>query len=68
MEHPAIPANPTLWKLHAIHESAQRWLDHCDTRQDFEEIETFIYELEIKINEFSESAEYLTRCFHAKQS
>ncbi len=67
MEHPAIPSDPTLWRLHAIHESAQRWLDHCDSRQDFEEIEGFIYELEIKINEFTESAEYLTRCLAAKQ-
>ena len=65
--HPALPSDPTLWKLHAVHESAQRWLDHADNRKDFEEIEEFIYELEIKINQFTESAQYLARCFEAKQ-
>jgi len=65
--HPALPSNPTLWKLYAVHESAQRWLDHADNRKDFEEIEEFIYELEIKINQFTESAEYLARCLEAKQ-
>ncbi len=63
--HPALPSNPTLWKLHAVHESALRWLDHTNNRKDFEEIEEFIYELEVKINEFHHTADYLTRCFTA---
>lgn len=65
MNHPALPKNPTLWKLHAIHDSAQRWLDHAETRKDFEEIEEFIYEVELKICEFSQTTEHLQHCFEA---
>jgi hypothetical protein len=65
MPHPALPSNPTLWKLHAVHESALRWLDHCDNWEDHEQISDFITELEIKINEFHHTADYLTRCFAA---
>ena len=65
--HPALPKNPSLWSLHKIHDQATRWLDHCESREDFEAIEEFIYELEIKINEFSELTDYLVRCHSHEQ-
>lgn len=60
--HPALPANPSLWSLNKIHEQATRWLDHCDSREDFEAIEEFIYEVEIKINELTQVGEFLDKC------
>ena len=65
--HPALPSNPTLWSLHKIHDQATRWLDHCGSQEDFEEIEAFIYELEVKINEFSQLNEFLIRCHSHEQ-
>lgn len=65
LNHPAIPSNPCLWSLHRLLDIGNRWRDHADTRQDFEEIEAFIYELEIKINELSQTTEHLQRCFEA---
>lgn len=66
--HPALPKNPNLWSLHKIHDQATRWLDHCDSREDFEAIEEFVYELEIKINELSQITEHLTRCHDHEQA
>lgn len=63
--HPAVPANPTLWKLLAILDSANRWLDHCDSRESFNEIEDFISELEVKIDELTQTTQFLERCLHA---
>lgn len=65
--HPAIPANPSLWALHKIHDQATRWLDHCEEQETYYEIEAFIYQLEIKINEFSQLNEFLTRCYSHEQ-
>lgn len=66
MNHPALPSDPSLSKLLIVYDQAQRWLDHCDDWQEHLEIEDFIGELEVKINEFSESAAYLARCFKAE--
>jgi len=68
MNHPALPDNPSLSKLLILLDQASRWLDHCDNWEDHQEIEDFISELEVKVNEFTEQAEYLKRCFYAKQS
>ena len=65
MNHPALPDNPSLGKLLVVYDQAQKWLDHCDNWQDYVEIEDFISELEVKINEFTESAAFLTRCLEA---
>ena len=66
--HPALPKNPSLWSLHKIHDQATRWLDHADDEEDVAVIEEFIYELEIKINEFSQITEHLTRCHSHEQT
>jgi len=63
LPHPSLPKNPSLWSLHKIHDQATRWLDHCDSREDFEALEEFIYELEIRINEVTQTNEFLERCF-----
>ena len=60
--HPAVPRDPTLWSLNKILDQARRWLDHCDTQEDYDEIEAFIMELEIKIDQTSESVDFLSRC------
>lgn len=65
--HPAVPRNPSLWSLHKIHDQASRWLDHTDNKEDFDTIEEFITELEIKINEFSQMTDFLTRCMSHEQ-
>jgi hypothetical protein len=65
--HPSIPRNPSLWALHRLHDQATRWLDHADSEEDSAVIEEFIYELEIKINEFTQVIEHLDSCLaHAK--
>ena len=63
LPNPSLPKNPSLWSLHRIHDQATRWRDHCDSREDFETLEEFIYELEIKINEITQVNEFLDRCF-----
>lgn len=58
----ALPRNPSLWSLHKLHEQASRWLDHTENQEDYETVEEFITELEIKINELSEAIDFLARC------
>lgn len=65
LNHPAIPSNPCLWSLHRLLDMGQRWLDHTESRQDYEQLEEFIYELELKICELSQTTEHLQRCFEA---
>jgi len=59
----ALPKNPNLWALHRLLDSANRWLDHCDDWDDHEAIKLFIAELEVKIDEMTQAADYLTACF-----
>lgn len=65
--HPAIPKNATLWALYRLLDQANRWKDHADSIEDFNIIEDFIADLEIKINEMIESCQYLKRCLSHSQ-
>lgn len=65
--HPALPTNPSLWSLTRILDQARRWLDHCDNQEDFNEIESFITELEVRICQINEQTDYLNRCLSHEQ-
>lgn len=60
---PALPKNPTLFGLHHLLDHASRWLDHCESQDDFNTIEDFITELEIKISEVTSTIDFLERCY-----
>jgi len=59
----ALPKNSTLFGLHRLLDHATRWLDHCESQGDFNTIEDFITELEIKISEVTSTIDFLERCY-----
>ena len=63
MHNLKLPPNPTLWGLHRLLDHASRWRDHASSREDFEVLDEFIYELEVKINTCTEMTQYLEHCF-----
>lgn len=65
MQHPALPSNPTVYSLNKILDQARRWLDHTETEEDYQEIEDFILELEVKLTELNYTTDYLSRCLEA---
>lgn len=67
LPHPFLPTNPSLWSLSRILDNARRWLDHCDTQEDYDMIDAFIVELEIRLNEMTEATDFLSRCYSHEQ-
>jgi hypothetical protein len=63
MNHPSLPKNASLWKLHKTLDTATRWLDHCDNWDDHEAITQFITDLETKIDQVTQTLDHLDRCF-----
>lgn len=65
MQAPPIPKNPTLWSLRRLHDHATRWLDHASTQEDFNFLEDFIIEIEVRLIALSEDVKVLENCFLA---